>query len=476
MFKRSKDNKMATVKFRIRSNANKNVTISVYLSTGRGKMIESKTGFTINPKDWSESTNRPIPSNTKKRPTGDEELGIMFDNHQEFKQKLHEDLDKLYSYIFKEQNKDLGKGVLIDNHWLDTKIIDCFQRVEKNDNSLLVNHIQYIIDNANTRKVRGRKDIGLSESTIKNYNLFKNIIIEYQNKIKTQIRFIEITKPFVDKFTDWLVNTKKYSTNYSGKQLEILKTVCIDAEKTEIQVTPYSKIIQHYREAEENRYIQTLSFEELEQIRLADFNNVEQLKEFKKENPQLTKNLSLTPEALNNARNWILIGCEIGQRGGDLLKIKKEDIRYKDKSCYIDIIQEKTKKSVTVGIIAPKIVEIIENNLPKKIQHQKFNEYAKVVCKLAGIDNIIKGTKLNNEINRKELGMFPKYELITSHCFRRSFATNYYKKIPTAVLMSITGHSKESLFLSYINQREDKDANADLFMKLLKELNKDQSI
>ena len=72
--------------------------------------------------------------------------------------------------------------------------------------------------------------------------------------------------------------------------------------------------------------------------------------------------------------------------------------------------------------------------------------------------------------------MFPKYELITSHCFRRSFATNYYKKIPTAVLMSITGHSKESLFLSYINQREDKDANADLFMKLLKELNKDQSI
>jgi integrase len=97
-----------------------------------------------------------------------------------------------------------------------------------------------------------------------------------------------------------------------------------------------------------------------------------------------------------------------------------------------------------------------------------------VVCKLAGIDDIVKGTKLNNETNRKELGMFPKYELITSHCFRRSFATNYYKKIPTPVLINITGHSKESLFLTYINKREDKDANADLFMQFYEDLHKDE--
>ena len=38
--------------------------------------------------------------------------------------------------------------------------------------------------------------------------------------------------------------------------------------------------------------------------------------------------------------------------------------------------------------------------------------------------------------------------------------------------MKITGHSKESLFLIYINKREDKDANADLFMKYTQEINK----
>nr|WP_262905791.1 site-specific integrase [Flavobacterium psychrophilum] len=342
---------------------------------------------------------------------------------------------------------------------------------------MLVNHIQYIIDNANTRKVKtnGGFKIGLSSSTIKNYTLFKNIILEYQTTIKKQIQFIEITKPFVEKFTNWLVNTKNYSTNYAGKQLEILKTVCIDAEKNEIPVTPYSKTIQHFRESENDRYIQTLSFEELEQIKNADFTDAEQLKEFKKANLELCKNISLTPETINNSRNWILLGCEIGQRGGDLLKITNENIRYKGKSIYLDILQQKTNKSVTVGLIAPHVIDIIENSLPKEMPHQKLNDFIKIVCKLAGIDAVVKGTKLNTETNRKELGMYPKYDLMASHCFRRSFATNYYKKIPTPILINITGHSKESLFLTYINKREDKDANADLFMQFYEELNKEKT-
>lgn len=443
---------MATIQFRLRSKANKNVSINVRLSIDRNNVFEIKTGFTIHPKDWSDK-------NLPKQTTPENKL-------------LSSDLKKLDSYIIENLNTDLGKSILIDSNWLESKINDCFSRVVKTDTSLLINHIQYIIDNANTRKVKNK--IGLSPSTIKNYTLFRNIISEYQKKIKKQIQFIEITKPFVDKFTNWLINTKNYSTNYAGKQLEILKTVCIDAEKNEIQVAPYSKIIQHFRESEKDRYIQTLSFDELEQIKNLDLSDREQLNLFKKENPELTKNLSITPESLNNVRNWILLGCEIGQRGGDLLEITHDSIRYNGKNYYIDIIQQKTNKSVTIGIIAPHVIDIVENILPQKIPHQKLNEYAKVICKLAGIVEVVKGTKLNTETNRKELGNYPKYELIASHCFRRSFASNYYKKIPTPILINITGHSKESLFLTYINKREDKDANADLFMQFYEKLNKDK--
>ena len=177
---------------------------------------------------------------------------------------------------------------------------------------------------------------------------------------------------------------------------------------------------------------------------------------------------------MNNARNWILLGCEIGQRGGDLLNIEPENIRYNGKSIYIDIIQQKTNKSVTVGVFSPYVSEFVLNSFPKKIPHQKLNDIIKVVCKFTGIVEAVKGNKLNTETNRKETGFYPKHELMASHCFRRSFATNYYKKIPTPVLINITGHSKESLFLTYINKREDKDSNADLFRKLYENLNKDK--
>ena len=53
---------------------------------------------------------------------------------------------------------------------------------------------------------------------------------------------------------------------------------------------------------------------------------------------------------------------------------------------------------------------------------------------------------------RKESGIYPKYELITSQVGRRSFATNNYGKIPTPLLMNVTGHSTETMFLEYIGK------------------------
>lgn len=447
---------MASIKFRLRSKLNKNVPIKVRIVLGRDKQdLELNTGFTINPKDWSATTDRPKQNTPENK--------VIFNN-----------LKKLESFLFKSVNTDMGESVVIDAFWLDAKINGCFERVVKNDTGLLVNHTQYIIDNASTRTVG--QNTGLSKETIKSYVSFKNVILEYQKHIKKQIQFMDLTAPFIEKFKIWMLTKKKYAKNTAGRKLQMLKTICIDAEKNhEIPVTPYSKIIQHFGESNKDRYIQTLSFDELEQIKNVDLSNEKQLKEFKVQNPELTKGIAITPEALNNARNWILIGCEIGQRGGDLLKITNDNIRYKGNTIYIDIIQQKTNKSVTIGIIAPHVIDIIENHLPNEVPHQKLNDYVKVVCKLAGIDEVVKGAKLNTETNRKELGMYPKHELITSHCFRRSFASNYYKKIPTAVLIGITGHSKESLFLTYINQREDKDSNADLFMKFYSDLHKDKA-
>ncbi len=471
---------MATVNFRIRSYVNKNVPIKVYLSLGRDNLLESNTGFTINPKDWNikkinkkAQLNKELVAdkNTEKKPPT--KKGFPIQNNTENK-IIFNNLKKLESFIFENLNTDLGTGILIDTNWLENTIKTCFNRVEKTDNTLFTNHIKYIIDNANTRKFKqgGVVKIGLSAATIKNYKTFRNLILEYEKYLKKQIHFLDITEAFIEKFSIWLFTICKYGDNYAGKISETVKTVCKDAEKSGITTTKVSREIQSFRKADEDKYIQILSFSELDIIKKLDFTDVEKLNVFKKENPQLTKNIALTTKTLEDGRNWMLIGCAIGQRGNDLLNITKNDFRHKNGGVYIDVLQEKTKKSVTIGINDSYIITVLNDKFPEHISDVRLNSLSKIICKMAGITKVVEGEKLNIITNRKEFGNYSKFELISSHCFRRSFASNYYKLIPTPILMNITGHSKESLFLIYINKREDKDANADLFMKYTEEINK----
>lgn len=52
---------------------------------------------------------------------------------------------------------------------------------------------------------------------------------------------------------------------------------------------------------------------------------------------------------------------------------------------------------------------------------------------------------------RKVKGSFSKWQLMSSHMCRRSFVTNTYDKLPTPLIMQITAHSTEKLFLGYID-------------------------
>jgi hypothetical protein len=74
-------------------------------------------------------------------------------------------------------------------------------------------------------------------------------------------------------------------------------------------------------------------------------------------------------------------------------------------------------------------------------------------------------TAPKSKIFRKESKQYKKYELVTSHIGRRSFATNFYGIIPTSLLIGATGHSTEAMFLNYIGKTDTQKANqlADYF-------------
>lgn len=422
---------MATIKYFIRGKADK-TQVYISFTAGRSIKLQKKTDFVIDRKDWSDKTNRPKQTTAENK-------------------NLISNLNKLENFVFDQYNQDLANGILIDVNWLDNCIDKCFNRIEKTDNEIFINYLQYMIDNLNTREARGGK-IGVSKGTIKNYHLFKGIFENYQKHLKKQIRFKDINKAFTDSFKTWLLNDKGYTVNYTGKQFEFIKTVCIDAQKNDIDVTPHSVTLKSFREQDKDRFIHTLSFDELDKI----------------------QNTEMPSDHLKEVKKWILIGCNIGQRGGDLLSITPQNIRLNAKGLYIDLIQQKTSKKVTIGVVQDYVVDILLNDFPKPVSLNKINKHIAKVCEIAKIDQKVKGYIIDPTTRKRTLVNLPKFNFITSHSFRRSFATNFYKMMPTPVLIGITGHSTEQMFLKYINQRSDKDANADMFMQFFEQMNKKQ--
>lgn len=438
---------MAKVRFKIRGNSDKETSVYVRLYSGKEYDLQIRTGFTVHPKDWDKQNHMPIVRR----------------NNPKLK-NLEAHLQTLSGFLLTKVNDDYSKGIVITKPWLEERVAQCFNRPVKEeietDNSL-INHVDEIIDNAPTRKVKGKSTIGLSKNRVKGYKTFKGVMTRYQTSLGQDIDLSHISAQFVRKLTTWLVEDQNYSTNYTGKIIDDLKAVCRDAVKMEKTVHPYHSKIESFSESKDERDIVTLSLTELEKI----------------------KETVLTSPELENTRKWLLLGCEIGQRGSDLLRLTRKNLRFKNGNHFFDLRQKKTKKDITVIVLDPYIVDYINDDFPYSVDIHVFNRYLKSLCKEAGIDQLIQGRKRittkNADPEKKSKtrivkGIYPKYEIVSSHICRRSFATNYYKKVPTAILKEITGHSKESQFLEYIGKNQDKDENAMMFKKFYEEIHSDQ--
>jgi integrase len=222
-----------------------------------------------------------------------------------------------------------------------------------------------------------------------------------------------------------------------------LKIILRDAEKSGLEVHPYSNYIESFKQKSSDRILHILNPLAMKAL----------------------KELQQIPAAYTDSYSWLLIGLFIGQRVSELLKLTPSNLRKAPTGLYIDILQQKTKKAVTVGVADPLVIKLLENEFPRRVSQVVFNKQIKALCRMAGIKELVSGFKNNPKTRRKEIVNAPKYEFVTSHIMRRSFASNYYGKIETPLLMNITGHSKESTFLTYIGTHQNKDTLADLCMQ-----------
>jgi integrase len=154
------------------------------------------------------------------------------------------------------------------------------------------------------------------------------------------------------------------------------------------------------------------------------------------------------PDArLSEIRDLFIIQCWTGLRISDLSRLERGNIA----NGLLSIKTKKTKESVVIPVTEElqKVLDKYPEQLPIIPTDQHFNREIKKVCKLAGIDEpIMAEVKTNGMTVIKQV---PKYELVTSHTARRSFATNLYRRgIPSTQLMLLTGHKTEDAFLRYI--------------------------
>lgn len=404
---------MATVRYFLQSKKNP-ATIYVSLSVRAGKVFKRKADYSIDPDKWSLETHLP----KKGGDTNQKNLKI---NLEKLKVQIEENLNKI------------EKGTEITSDWLQLQIDLFHGRIKTTDKDLLTNCVQDYIDYLPRKKQRNGKR-GVTASTIKKYKTLKVKIENFQKHRKKKIAVKDVGLKLIDELEKYFLETDRLGENTTGRYIKFVKTVCLWASThNNIPAHPQLDQIQGYTE---DAAKVVLSFDELEKI----------------------ENTTFEREALENAKDWLIIGCYIGQRVSDLLNLTSQNLIVKNSVEFIELTQKKTGKYVLVPMHR-KIKTILEKrngNFPRYLSDVKFNIHIKDVCKEAGINAPTQGGKMvkneKTKITRKEYGTFPKWELITSHVCRRSYASNFYGQMPTSWLISITAHSTEKQFLEYVGK------------------------
>ena len=168
---------------------------------------------------------------------------------------------------------------------------------------------------------------------------------------------------------------------------------------------------------------------------------------------------------LDRVRDQFLLLAWTGCRYSDLGKLSRRYIIQEDGDYCFSLEQQKTGAKVVIPILPP-IVPILEKydyQPPKPISNQRFNDYIKQVAQLAHLDDEVVTTHTQQDKGEFIPGRVetrrPKWQAVTAHTARRSFATNMYKRgFPTLAIMAITGHKTEKSFLTYIKVTEAENA------------------
>ena len=279
----------------------------------------------------------------------------------------------------------------------------------------------------------------INPNTIKTYVTALGHLKAFQKQYAVKITFDSIDLTFYNAYTEYLIKVKKLASNSVGKDIQILKLILNEAVDLHLTANTSFKTKRFLilREASDSIYLNQVELDELKNHDLSD-------------QPKLER-----------VRDLFLVGCYTGLRYSDYSILTPENIS----GGYIQISQMKTGAPVTIPV-HKSIIGLLEKyngSFPAPLSNQKTNDYLKEVGKLIpGLKKTFIKSITKEGANKQT--SFAKWEMLTTHTARRSFATNeFLAGTPTLTIMAITGHKTEKAFLKYIKLNSSDHA------KLLKE-------
>lgn len=166
---------------------------------------------------------------------------------------------------------------------------------------------------------------------------------------------------------------------------------------------------------------------------------------------------------LAKVRNLFLIQCYTGLRFSDLMELTIDSFDMNNKILRVRTI--KTDSVVNIPI-TPKLQSVLAQDgfQLENCVNYTYNVKLKEIGQLAEVNLMVEFVEYKD--GKKTITLKPKYELLSSHCGRRTFITNALRKgISERLIMKITGHKSIRSFEKYIKltETEAQDAFMDAF-------------
>lgn len=423
--------KLPQPKFNLRlPNAEAETLISLVIRY-RGQRLVYSTGYSIHPKDWDFKTQRPVQQT--KRPD-------LFN--------IKRQLDDLATYCietFMVSNVPLNSNpdaITIEElkRLLDIKIGRSIpQKIEQQGNN-------------DTPKERCSflEFLDLELEAMKGYGMKMGSRRSFERHTKLLKKFAKEVKPFDYDDVDWnfrldlidWLSSRNIKLCYGNKTLSVLRQFMERARRkklhTNVQYQGTGWMVPQKRAVGE---MVTLTPEEL----------------------QILADLKLFDFA-DKVRDLFLIGAGTGQRFSDYSCYTPDNF-YKtvNNIPILSMISQKTETPAKVPLnIFPWLIPILEKHeyASPQMSMQKFNITIKDICKKAKLtDKVFIVEQYIGRKARVEKTYIPKFELVSSHTCRRSFATNMYRMgYRLAQIMPMTGHSTESQLREYIGIDNEQNA------------------